>query len=52
MGIKVELYEENVRYFKVIIDGFKDVSGLIVDYNSLIVVFVVNYVIYKFIWVL
>ena len=29
-GIKAEPHEENARYFKVIIDGPKDVSGLIV----------------------
>lgn len=28
-GIKAEPHEENARYFSVIIDGPKDVSGLI-----------------------
>ena len=35
-GIKAEPHEENARYFKVIIDGPKDVSGFMVDYGSLI----------------
>jgi len=33
-GIKAEPHEENARYFKVIIDGPKDVSPLIVTFYS------------------
>ena len=52
-GIKAEPHEENARYFKVIIDGPKDVSGLIVDiYSSLIAAFIVNHATYKLTWVL
>ena len=46
-GIKAEPHEENARYFKVIIDGPKDVSSLIVDYGSLIAAFIVNHATYK-----
>ena len=33
-GIKAEPHEENARYFKVIIDGPKDVSALIDTFYS------------------
>lgn len=45
-GIKAEPHEENARYFSVIIDGPKDVSGFTVIFLlkqiSLIAVFIVN----------